>query len=304
MSRALEICVLTDGKPGHQNQALGLAEAIARRTPARVQLVQVAAGKLRSLAPIKTPDPQPDLFLGAGHSTHAPLLQLARRTGSPCVVLMKPSLPAGFFDLCLVPEHDLTGAPAPNIVPTKGALNRVPPVDPAQPRQGGLLLIGGPSGSHGWDEETILRCVQEIVARRGELPWRVTDSRRTPGRFLSRLSDSIPALASYPHADTGRDWLPQQLARAAEVWVTEDSVSMIYEALSSGAAVGLLPVPRKKKSPSRVARGIDRLADRGWLTRFDRWTPGQPLPHPPEILREADRAAAIVLSRFFPRRSS
>ncbi|GAA5484812.1 mitochondrial fission ELM1 family protein [Haloferula sargassicola] len=302
MTRPLQICVLTDGKPGHQNQSLGLAEAIGRRAPAAVSLLEVPAGKLRSLGLIETPEPRPDLFIGAGHATHAPLLQLARRTGAPCVVMMKPSLPAGFFDLCLVPEHDLGGAgPAPNVIATKGALNRVPPPDPDRARSGGLLLIGGPSGSHGWDAETTTRQVAAIVDSRSALAWRATDSRRTPEGFLEALQSASPAFAPFPHQQTGRDWLPQQLAHCEEVWVSEDSVSMIYEALSSGAAVGLLPVPRKSRT-SRVARGIDRLAEQGWLTPFDDWRPGTPLPRPPATLREADRTAAIVLERFFPDR--
>ena len=35
------------------------------------------------------------------------------------------------------------------------------------------------------------------------------------------------------------DWLPRKLATTASVWVTEDSVNMLYEALSAGAASSL-----------------------------------------------------------------
>ena len=87
------------------------------------------------------------------------------------------------------------------------------------------------------------------------------------------------------------------LAEAAEVWVTEDSISMIYEALSSGANVGLLPVPATKKA-GRVARGVERLAEEGFVTRFAAWSPTTGLAEPPQVLREADRCAAIVLERL------
>ena len=137
------------------------------------------------------------------------------------------------------------------------------------------------------------------MAAGGDRPWRITDSRRSPAGTLDHLTKACPALAAYPHGDTGRDWLPQRLAEAAEVWVTEDSVSMIYEALSSGARVGLLPVPATKKA-GRVARGIARLADEGFVTRFSDWSPDTGLAEPPRVLREADRCAAIVLERFFP----
>ncbi|MBB5350636.1 hypothetical protein HNR46_000864 [Haloferula luteola] len=298
MSRPLSLCVLTDGKPGHQNQSLGLAEAIARRLPAEISQLPVPTGKLGSWRLLPTPQPPPDLFIGAGHRTHAPLLQLSRRTGAPCVVLMKPSLPLGFFDLCLVPEHDLQRRIAANVLPTKGALNRVPPTDPARPRHGGLLLIGGPSGSHSWDGPATLRRIRHLVAHSPHLPWMATDSRRTPASFLDELAAAVPELSIHPHTQTGPDWLPQHLASAQEVWVTEDSVSMIYEALSSGASVGLLPVPRWKKSPSRVARGIDQLVATGWLTRYDDASPTNTITPPPETLREADRIADLVIQRL------
>ena len=48
-----------------------------------------------------------------------------------------------------------------------------------------------------------------------------------------------------------------QVARSAQAWVTEDSVSMVYESLPAGAATGLLAVPRQGET--RTARhGRDR----------------------------------------------
>ncbi|MCU0794976.1 MAG: mitochondrial fission ELM1 family protein [Akkermansiaceae bacterium] len=303
MTRPLSLLVLTDGKPGHQNQSLGLAEAIQRRCAARIRTLALPGGKFSSLARLPTPDPLPDLILGAGHRTHAGLLQLSRRTGVPCVVLMKPSLPTALFDLCLIPEHDLGSRPvAAHVIPTRGALNRLPPPAPDQRREQGLILIGGPSNSHGWEQGKIRECLQTITRTRSEIPWKITDSRRTPAGGLEDFLAHMPDLQAFPHAQTAADWLPTELAASREVWVTEDSVSMIYEALSSGAGVGLLPVPAKR-GPSRVSRGILRLIDDSWVTPFDRWSPGKPLPAPPAILREADRCAGIVLERFFPSRS-
>ena len=46
-----------------------------------------------------------------------------------------------------------------------------------------------------------------------------------------------------------------QLAEA--VWVTEDSVSMLYEALTAGCKVGLIEIDRIKDD--RITRQIDQL---------------------------------------------
>jgi mitochondrial fission protein ELM1 len=303
--KPLEIQVLGDGKPGHENQSLGLAEALGRQRPVKVAMVSLAGirgtlARLRRGFAESARLPRPDLLLGAGHAVHPALLALSHRWDAPCVVLMKPSLPAALFDLCLVPEHDLRGRPPrENVIATRGALNRVPPPD-GQARQGGLILLGGPSASHGWDAAAVESAVASIIAAAGHRPWRVTDSRRSPEGTLERITAACPAAAVFPHRETGRDWLPQRLSEAAEVWVTEDSVSMIYEALSSGARVGLLPVPALKKA-GRVARGIARLVEEGYVTRYDGGSSAAALSAPPQVLREADRCAAIVVERLFPR---
>jgi hypothetical protein len=97
----------------------------------------------------------------------------------------------------------------------------------------------------------------------------------------------------FPHEETSADWLPEKLAAAAEVWVTEDSVSMIYEALSSGARVGLLAVPRNHRH-SRVLRGLEQLVVDGLLTPFAAWQNSRILKVPNSILREADRCAEKI----------
>lgn len=299
MTRPLDILILSDGKPGHVNQSFGLAEAIGRIRDVTISKVSLdgTRGPARRIARAwreASTVPRPDLLIGAGHAVHPSLLVLARRYDAPSVVLMKPTLPGALFDLCLIPEHDLGAGPPPeHVIPTLGALNRVPPPD-NRFRHGGLILLGGPSGSHGWDAAAIEGAVTAIVSACGDRPWRITDSRRTPEGTLAALAAKCPALACYPHLDTGRDWLPQRLAEAAEVWVSEDSVSMIYEALSSGARVGLLPVPSLKKA-GRVARGITGLVERGFATRFADWSPDRGLTAPPHVLREADRCAALVL---------
>lgn len=305
--KPLEIQILSDGKPGHENQSLGLAEALGRLRPVHVSKVALgevkgAIARFRSAWRQSEELPRPDLLIGAGHATHPALLALGRKTGAPCVVLMKPSLPAALFELCLVPEHDLAGKQAPpdHVVPTRGALNRVPPCDYKAAREDGLILLGGPSSAYGWDGGAITAALKRIAAQ-AKRPWHVTDSRRTPAGTLDAIAAEVPGMILHPHTETGREWLPQRLSRAAEVWVTEESISMIYEALSSGAHVGLLPVPAIRKA-GRVARGIARLAAEGYVTRYEDWAPQFPLAAPPQVLREADRCAAIVVERFFGRR--
>lgn len=291
--------VIGDGKPGHENQSLGLAEAIARIVPCEVHRISLAEvrgriAQIRSAVQAGVLLPPPDLIVSAGHATHVPLLLLSRKFKAPSVLLMRPSLPMQLFDLCVTPEHDFkTGYQRKKLLLTRGALNRVPPPADAS-RNGRMILIGGPSKLHGWDGESLLAALEKITASGS---WQLTDSRRTPAGFTDRMRQSLPDVEIFPHQETGPTWLPGKLATAAEVWVTEDSVSMVYEALSSGAKVGLLPVPRLR-SGTRVLRGLEKLIDGGFITRFASWEKSPHLAAPPETMREADRCAAVIVERF------
>jgi mitochondrial fission protein ELM1 len=299
VTHPLSIWLICDGRMGHENQSLGLAEAIVRLVPGGIHRISIAGARgpfarIRA-ATAASPDlPPPDLILAAGHSTHPALWWLARKHRATSIVLMKPSLPVGCFDLCIAPAHDFpSGKMPPNLITTRGAINRVIPG--SAERTGKLILIGGPSKTHGWDGAALLGMLKSCTDRGG---WELTDSRRTPVGFLDQIRAEVPGLAVFPHGQTPPQWVPEKLGMAKEVWVTEDSISMIYEALTGGAKVGLLPVPRLHRD-ARVLRSVDALVADGYLTRFEDWENKHRLAKPPEVLREADRCAELVIGRLF-----
>ena len=291
----LAVWIVSDGKPGHVNQSLGLAEALARATPTTIHLIPALPTWRAWLALLLkrlpgNPLPAPDLIVGAGHATHVSMLAARRARGGRSVVLMKPSLPRRAFDLCIVPQHDGITADANTLV-TEGALNRIRPA-PARNADQGLLLIGGTSPHFEWDSDAVQVQIKSILARTPETRWTLTTSRRTPADFLAQLPPH-PNLTCVPHTATSPDWLPEQLARSGTVWVTPDSASMVFEALSVGAEVGVFDLPVNPRS--RVGRAIAHLADAQRITRFASWCASgllHPNPHP---LAEADRCAEWIL---------
>ena len=296
------------GKPGHDNQSRGLIRALGRLTAlechelngrgaGRRALWSTLAARLRPGQGL----PDPALLIGAGHATHLPMLAARIARGGRAVVLMKPSLPLAWFDLCLIPEHDRPPV-RDNVVATQGVLNTVRASDCARPGIG-LILVGGPSSHHRWDGPALVGMVRTIVDAHPMVAWRIADSRRTPActRHLLRAIASLstgaaPNCAFVPHEETGPEWLSTALAEAGTVWVTEDSVSMLYEALSAGAATGLLPVPRRRSS--RPSRGVDALLASGQVMAFERWAEGAALPRLAVPLNEAERCARALLARW------
>ena len=287
--------IILDGKPGHVNQSLGLAEALARATQTDIQrLPALPAWRswlalLLKRAPGRTL-PNPDLIIGAGHATHLTLLAARRARGGRTIVLMKPSLPRRWFDLCILPQHDGVAADAHTLV-TEGALNRIRPSTTRDVHHG-LLLIGGTSPHFEWDSDAVQIQIKSILARTPDTQWTLTTSRRTPEDFLAQLP-LFPNLAVVLHTATSPDWLPAQLAQSGTVWVTPDSASMVFEALSAGADVGVFDLPVNPKS--RVGWAIAHLADAQRITRFVSWCAHGKLHPNLHPLAEADRCARWIL---------
>lgn len=236
---------------------------------------------------------RPLCAIGAGHATHTRLVALRLLAGVPTLVLMRPSLPYGLFTHCIVPEHDSPPART-NIIPTVGALAPRPPRRPREPGLG-LILLGGTSNHYVFDPTEIEAQVAALVTEGSADRWIIADSRRTPTGLLdmfARRFGDLPG-ASFMHAqNSGPAWLPDMLGRAGQVWVSPDSLSMVFEALSAGSKVGLFNL--SPKGETRVVRAMRGLAADGYVG-----TPGTGLPPGQTALDEAGRVARLLAAKNF-----
>lgn len=287
----MKLLILSDGKKGHENQSLGLAEALLRREPGNYETLSIS-----NPGDLKTKGRKPDAVIGAGHSTHPFLLRIARLHRCPSMVIMKPSLPSFLFTHCLIPEHDLKQGRSirKNIIPTKGALNRIPEEVPPKEERG-LIMLGGPSKHFEWRSEPVLQAVKAIISSRPDLTWTLGDSRRTPADTLAQLLALDLPITVMPHQDSGEHWLIEQLLASREAWITPDSTSMISEALTAGCHLGTLPLPPLK---TRLARALEQWVQGGWLQPFASHEPSLPLHAPPSRLHETARCAELLLEKI------
>lgn len=304
------IYIISDGKKGHLSQTRGVATALLARARERhprihhsCHEVDITAKGFFAKMFYKGKDldlPRPDLILCAGHGTHAAALSLARHLRCLCMVCMKPSLPLRLFDLCLIPRHDLPEtADAEHIFLTTGAINAITPHPEAEKKET-LILIGGPSKEYKWDAEMVINQLSTIV-RKNTGTIVLTTSRRTPGDFVQDVTSTCPSVRVEPVEETGPTWVADHLASAREVWVTQDSVSMVYEALSAGAPVGVLEMKAKndkRKGVCRVARGLNMLIEDKAVCTFTEWAKTHKLPQSEKPLNEAGRAADYILQHF------
>ena len=327
MTRLLRIQVVSDGRAGIENQALGLAEAVARLTPARIAVKRVRWRPLFDKLPValKTPamlDPTsdrplpsgdeawPDLWIATGRAT-LPLSLAARRLSGGATFVVQtqdPRLSPSRFDMVVAPAHDeLEGD---NVFEIIGSPHRITPqrmaetapafadrIDPL-PRPRVAVLIGGRSKAFDLTPAHAARLADDIAgavqAASGSLL--LTFSRRTPDAARAVMTERLSSLPGMIWDGEGDNPLFAFLNAADHILVTEDSANMAAEAASTGKPVHILPMVALKP-PGKFARLHAELEGHGAARPFDgaldAWTY--------EPLAETDRAARAILDAMAAR---
>lgn len=287
-----EVWLLSDGLPGHANQSEGIVRALATertlnvaridarlrakilRSPARFIANRIPA--LRGqLGPLfyrlpDLPDTRPDLIVSAGGNTLAANVSLARRHGCPSVFSgtlkgYDPSL----LDLVI------------SVAPIPGAANNLvldlPPANilPGQPRasRSGLLaaLIGASGAGYHFTEAEWLEIAEQMnrISQATGSRWLVTTSRRTGidvERLLEHHLDPTSVAEAIWFSRNPRKVVSRFLDTADAVYVTEDSLSMISEAIYSARPVVTIQ-PRAMDPVANDVAALAKYARLGYIHR-------------------------------------
>ena len=262
----MHIVYVSDGKGGHRSQAVGLFKAMQRLSKQDVTFQEVSIEQLPLFSLFKAVlthqldifESVPDYVFGVGSHTQLRVLLLGKvYPEAKTIILMKPNFPVTWFDYAIIPEHDGVAA-SEHVIITQGALN--PIVNEQRHQQNRFLIaLGGSSKRHQWNEAKVLDSIQQIVDLHPQAEIILTTSRRTPKEFLDHLNEKAFAsrLKIFPVEKTPQGWIFEEMQKAEAIWVTEDSVSMIFEALTAGCRVGVIKVDRLKQD--RITQSIDQM---------------------------------------------
>lgn len=293
--RAIVVWWFRTRRSGHEAQARGLLKALEAECPVRVYAAPLVgpwkawrSGLRRRYPAANLPDP--DLLLGTGRDAHWAMLAARWARGGRIVTLAAPRLPRWLFDLCVIPEHDGARS-SKRVFATRGALPQ--PSLPRPRAQGtGLVVIGGPGSAHRWSDDELFAQVTGVLARHPDYRWFITTTPQTLAETEQRLQ-ALAAAHVYivPHHETDPHWLLARMQEVEQVWVSEDKLDAIYQALNAGAAVGVLAVPCRTSNTKFAV-----LAE--LVVPYAEWRQGATLRAPQPLFNEAARCAAEICRRW------
>ena len=263
--------VISDGRRGIENQALGLAEAASRVRP-----LEIIKHKIENGAAFKAASPTlqfamkskpkdygftgfpPQLAIGCGRQAIAPLLALKKHHPNIFTIYVQdPRMDTDRFDLIIAPEHDnLTGRNVETMIGSPNCLTETELIGQmlsfsdglaALPMPRAAMLIGGSSKTHklGKTEHAAhIQIAQDLIKKGYSLL--ITTSRRTADwaiedyKLLNSDYDNV-----WTYFGEGPNPYFAFLGGADIILVTEDSTNMLTEAASTGKPVFTLPMQGK-----------------------------------------------------------
>lgn len=294
-TKPLKVIFLADTRPGHYHLAQGVIAALKRLRPVEVTRIEVKrkwivpTRWLRRRINAKTffpprmlrmayridayAFPRADLVVSAGGETQMPNICVSRFLGIPsifCGSLLRGLEPEN-FDL-IISSYDRDAGSAHHMVVLKPSsidpetLGRpaiVPRYGPARrPRLAGLL-IGGNAGPFRYRRDEWERLLAFIadVAKAWGTRWLVSTSRRTPSHVADRIAelakDQSIVARFIDYRTAGPGTLPEIFAQAEIIVCTEDSSTMISEAVSARLpVVGVAPASHRFTDEEQAYRNF------------------------------------------------
>ncbi len=309
----LTVWLLSDGTPGHLSQSRGLVDALARFRQLRCIEVPLTLRRkwlkrlLRPCLPLspalsravlpwvyrlEQPTIRPDLIISSGGNTLLASALLARLWSVPNIYsgTRKGYPPAAFSCVVSVTPQGGPGNLVLPLPPVPSALlHSLPPAQEPAPL---CLLIGGEgAGYHYRETDWLALCdgINALSVHSGRR-WCISTSRRTGAKVESLLeqhlkSEHIEEIVYFSRSP--RPVVRDFGSRSALVFVTEDSLTMVAEAMYSSRPVFSLQPKHFSGNPNDEgalqAYVKQRLLKRVPLTRLStlalpEWPTAVPLP--------------------------
>lgn len=283
----MKALLLTDGKPGHENQSVALCRHLGLDyekvsvsypwKPAKAlsyffDRIGFYTEKIFASGEWRVASSGFDFVLSTGSTSFYPNKVLARKLGIPNIAILNPKGYRPDFTKILCPAYDHP--------PKRDNIIELPlnlcAADPAffvekaaefktkhtqrKPSAAGFI-IGGPNAVSTLDAEKIKKQLEQAFALTEGCERWVTTSRRTPAD-VEAVIESFPFDYRLINSRDPYNPVPAFIQLCDRLFVTSDSASMISECASFGAASVEVLMNRQLKTPNKfeeLIQGLEKL---------------------------------------------
>jgi len=289
----MKALILTDGKPGHENQSLALCRHLGLEfemvtisypcKPAKalsylLDRLGLYTDRIFQIDDYQLTIGNCDLLISTGSTTFYPNKVIARKLGLPNVAILNPKGYRTNFNMILCPAYDHP--------PKKENIIELPlnlcaanetffaekaeefKIKHAPQRAAVGVIIGGANATSKIDATELKAQLEEMFRlTEGRERW-VTTSRRTSTE-METLIDSMPFDYRLINSRDSYNPVPAFIQLCDRLFVTSDSASMISECASFGSAKVEVLMNRQLKSPNKFEELIQGLENLNALHVFD-----------------------------------
>ncbi|MEM6811981.1 MAG: mitochondrial fission ELM1 family protein [Pseudomonadota bacterium] len=302
--------IITEGLIGTENQCIAVSNALNIETNImRISLNQpwkslspwLGLENSRAFDPEIT-SPWPDLLITSGRKSIAAARYVKKQSGDKTLSLhiQNPKVALNQFDLVAAPYHD--NIQGENVIVTDAAPTKISHalLEKEKSKYTSLfeklpsplvaVLIGGNSKTHTLNKQKIDELIEQL--RSLDAGLMITASRRTGEDNIIALKSALADLENVFFYDgSGDNPYIGMLAYADYIIATNDSVSMISDAGSTGKPVHIIEL---EGSSPKFDRFYDHMNKLNIIKPFD----GDLLSWRYEPLNDAEKIAKIVRERL------
>jgi len=276
----MNILWIKDGKKGHEKQVQALLEELSRTIDIKIYEENYHISSLKRFFDIfhhstsyvfKKYDSckilksynQNDVHLvvGAGSNIHIRILLLKKALKDIynkdiiAISVLTPSLFKNEFDFICAPKHDeIKLSNYKNIVFFEGSIAKVSTQEPDDDI--GLIGLGGTNKHFVFNEDDLIKQIEYILSLYPNKDWYLFSSRRTTELMISKINILSN---SYSNLITTHQSFDEIIRRASIKFITQDSMNMVYESLSSKGQT--LVFNMKYKNENKITKQIKKLLE-------------------------------------------
>ena len=262
----MNILWIKDGKLGHEKQVKAILDELSRTIDIKVYEEKCVIGPLERLSEIlmyaissfsndleliflKYRKKNIHLIIGAGSNIHARVLGVKKGMKlkfNKDILAMSVLTPIYFkkhFDLICAPKHDRHKLSGHEVIYFEGSLAKVSTEDVDE--NVGLIAIGGKNKHYLFNVNKIMEQIEFVTLIYPNKTWHIFSSRRTPQKMIQAIKKLAQSNKKIILSEDGFD---EMLRNASIKIITQDSMNMVYESLSTKGSTILFNMKYLRKN--------------------------------------------------------